>query len=202
MRAVTILKSEMKKKLKEGFVLNKSLVIEKINQRIDSNTLYRYAYLLSENGLFQALIVLIIILNAAMMSLDFYPENTAITYYTDKLNFAFTIFFIFEMLTKLLGLGFKDYFADGYNIFDCLIVLASMSEIFFSEFSSYESRGTITAFRAFRMIRIFKLAKKWTQLNNLIQTIKETLKDVSTFTVLLAIIMLVFALMGRELFAY
>lgn len=52
------------------------------------------------------------------------------------------------------------------------------------------------------MIRVFKIAKKWTQLNNLIQTVKETLKDVSTFTVLLVIIMLVFSLMGRELFAY
>jgi hypothetical protein len=74
----------------------------------------------------------VIIFNAVMLSLDSYPENSQITFYTDKLNLAFTVFFIIEMVIKLLGYGLREYFADGYNIFDCLIVLASIVEIFIS----------------------------------------------------------------------
>ena len=33
------------------------------------------------------------------------------------------------MIIKLFGLGIKDYFKDGFNIFDCLLVIASTIDI-------------------------------------------------------------------------
>jgi hypothetical protein len=32
------------------------------------------------------------------------------------------------MVLKLLGLGFKDYLRDGFNIFDALLVILSLVE--------------------------------------------------------------------------
>lgn len=36
------------------------------------------------------------------------------------------------MVLKLIGLGFKNYFNDRYNDFDCLIVVYSVCEIIVS----------------------------------------------------------------------
>jgi len=51
------------------------------------------------------------------------------------------------------------------------------------------------------LLRVFKLAKSWTQLNNLIQTIAKSLKDISMFSVLLFLLMFVYILLGMQLFA-
>lgn len=48
---------------------------------------------------------------------------------TDYTNYAFLAIFVLEMIIKLLGLGFKEYFIDGYNVFDCVIVMLSIVEI-------------------------------------------------------------------------
>lgn len=62
--------------------------------------------------------------------------------------------------------------------------------------------GAFTALRAFRLLRIFKLAKSWKNLQNLIKTIGRTLKDVSTFSVLLFLFIFIYSLLGMELFGY
>lgn len=62
-------------------------------------------------------------------------------------------------------------------------------------------RGAISAFRAFRLLRIFKLAKSWTSLKLLLQTIVKSLKDISSFSVLLFLLMFIYILLGMEIFA-
>lgn len=74
---------------------------------------------------------------------------------------AFSLVFILEMPIKLLGLGFKGYFSDAYNAFDCLIAITAIIDILISNLSQYESVGVITSLRTFRLLRIFKLAKSW-----------------------------------------
>jgi Ion transport protein len=62
-------------------------------------------------------------------------------------------------------------------------------------------KGAISAFRAFRLIRVFKLAKSWTQLQKLIATITKSLVDISSFSVLLFLLMFIYILLGMELFS-
>lgn len=48
---------------------------------------------------------------------------------------------------------------------------------------------------------MFKLAKSWTRLKLLLQTIAKSLKDISSFSVLLFLLMFIYILLGMELFA-
>jgi hypothetical protein len=64
-----------------------------------------------------------------------------------------------------------------------------------------QGRGAISAFRAFRLLRIFKLAKSWRKLKLLLQTIGKSLKDISSFSVLLFLLMFIYILLGMEIFA-
>ena len=65
------------------------------------------------------------------------------------------------MIIKLLGLGFKNYFKDPFNTFDCIIVITSVIDVGFTLTKVKEQGSGITALRAFRLLRIFKLAKSW-----------------------------------------
>jgi hypothetical protein len=102
---------------------------------------------------------------------------------------------------KLLGLGFRGYFLDNYNIFDLVIVIASIVDLFISSLMNLKAKGVITALRSFRLMRVFKLAKQWRRLHHLLQTVGTTLRDVSTFSVLLFLFIFSFALLGLELFS-
>ena len=55
--------------------------------------------------------------------------------------------------------------------------------------------------RAFRLLRIFKLAKSWRKFKYLLKTIGETLKDISTFSILLFLFIFTYTILGMETFA-
>ena len=60
----------------------------------------------------------------------------------------------------------------------------------------------IQALRAFRLLRVIKIFKKWKQLHVLFKILAETLKDISTFVILLFLFIFIFTLLGMEWFAY
>ena len=81
-------------------------------------------------------------------------------------------------------------------------MLASLVDVFISNTTAIYNELLITLFRTFRILRIFKLAKSWKRLENLLITIGRTLKDVSAFSILLFLIIFIYSLLGMELFGY
>lgn len=143
-----------------------------------------------------------IVINTIILGLDRYPNTRDDTVILDNFNIGFTIFFIIEAILKLIGMGIKGYLDDNYNIFDSLIVIASIIDIFVSFLLKTKGVVVITILRSCRLIRIFKLAKQWKRLDYLLQTIGRTLKDVANFSVLMMLFMFSFALFGMELYGY
>lgn len=97
----------------------------------------------------------------------------------DKANSFFSIVFIAEVPIKLCGFGFKHYFNDFFNCFDAFIALTSLMDILLSNIEVRINLGAVTALRTFRLLRLFKLAKTWKSLNNLLTTMVQTLIDIS-----------------------
>jgi len=70
------------------------------------------------------------------------------------------------MVVKILGMSFRRYIADRFNILDSIIVLISSIDVaiyYYHHFyalqnPSAQSSGAISALRAFRLLRVFKLA--------------------------------------------
>jgi hypothetical protein len=105
------------------------------------------------------------------------------------------------MIVKLLGLGFKEYASDGFNLFDCSIVIISVVEFFiFLLEIDFSSGGALSALRAVRLLRVFKLARSWVSFRILLEKIVITLKDIRNFAVLMLIFMFIFTLLGMELY--
>lgn len=82
------------------------------------------------------------------------------------------------------------------------MVLTTVVDFIISVELNSKGFSSATALRTFRLLRIFKLARTWTKLKNLLKTILQTLKDVSTFSILLLVFLSIYTLMGMELFAF
>ena len=107
------------------------------------------------------------------------------------------------MIIKLIGLGFREYARDSFNIFDAIVVVLSVLDLIITTASDRESQNVaLTAFRGARLVRVFKLARTWTSFREMLSKILVTLKDVSTFSILLLMFMFIFTLLGMELFGH
>ncbi len=139
--------------------------------------------------------------NTTILALDMYPSVKNLDKNSIQINNWFGVVFISEMILKIIGIGFKHYFSDPFNVFDCVIVVTTIFDIITS-LIGINSGGVISALRAFRVVRVFKLAKAWKRFHFILRTTWKTLVDVSTFTIVLFLFMIIFTILGMELFAY
>ena len=81
----------------------------------------------------------------------------------DMLNYLFTLVFVVEMLLKLAGMGPIGYIKDPFNIFDGLLVLLSIVEIFIAGNSTFTAARTGKLAgrtgRVLKLVRLFKFAR-------------------------------------------
>jgi hypothetical protein len=89
------------------------------------------------------------------------------------------------------------------NIFDGLVVFFSFVEIIVNSASAGGSGGnSLSVLRSFRLLRVFKLARSWKQLNDIITTVFDSLSSISYLSLILLLFMFITALLGMQLFGY
>lgn len=113
--------------------------------------------------------VLAIFINTLALSLDRYPISEKENKTLEDVNDAMVVVFLFEMLIKIAGLGFKEYSQDSFNLFDAIIVLISIIELVIENAGIKFSYGAFSALRAIRIMRVFKLARNWKSFRNLLR---------------------------------
>jgi Ion transport protein len=140
---------------------------------------------------------LIIVANAIIMAIEHYPEPESFTQLISYLNQMFSWIFTCEMIVKLIGLGFREYVRDSFNIFDAVIVVLSVVDnVMFYSIGNSASGGGVIILRSIRLLRVFKLARNWTSLRILIEKIVDTLPNLASFAFLLFIFQIVFVILG------
>jgi len=116
---------------------------------------------------------------------------------------VFVWVFTVELIMKLIGLGFKAYSSDKFNLFDAVIVVISLVDFTLSLAIDMDSAaGIMSAMRALRLLRVIKLARHWTAFQEILTRLIESIIDISSFSVLLALVLFIFALLGMEIFAF
>ncbi|XP_056598703.1 voltage-dependent R-type calcium channel subunit alpha-1E [Triplophysa dalaica] len=121
---------------------------------------------------------------------------TIIQYYAE---FVFLGLFLAEMFLKMYGLGFRLYFHSSFNCFDCGVIVGSIFEVIWGFFRPGVSFG-ISVLRALRLLRIFKITKYWSSLRNLVVSLMSSMKSIISLLFLLFLFIVVFALLGMQLF--
>ncbi|XP_056119599.1 sodium channel, voltage gated, type V-like, alpha b isoform X1 [Rhinichthys klamathensis goyatoka] len=139
-------------------------------------------------------ITICIVLNTLFMALEHYPMTDEFNRMLSVGNLVFTGIFTAEMVLKIIALDPYFYFQQGWNIFDSLIVSLSLMELGLSNVEG------LSVLRSFRLLRVFKLAKSWPTLNTLIKIIGNSVGALGNLTLVLAIIVFIFAVVGMQLF--
>jgi hypothetical protein len=62
--------------------------------------------------------------------------------------------------------------------------------------------GSLSVLRTFRLARVFKLGRSWKELNRIINVLGRSVTSVGWLSVLLLLVVFVFALMGMQLFGF
>ncbi|XP_023619154.1 sodium channel protein type 10 subunit alpha [Myotis lucifugus] len=138
-------------------------------------------------------ITLCIVVNTVFMSMEHHNMSHTFETMFQIGNIVFTVFFAAEMLFKIIAFDPYYYFQKRWNIFDCIIVTVSLIELVTSK------KGGMAVLRSFRLLRVLKLAKSWPTLNTLIKIIGNSVGALGNLTIILAIIVFIFALVGKQL---
>ncbi|XP_061904569.1 sodium channel protein type 8 subunit alpha-like isoform X4 [Entelurus aequoreus] len=139
-------------------------------------------------------ITICIVLNTLFMAMEHYPMTEHFEGVLYVGNLVFTGIFAGEMLAKLIAMDPYYYFQGGWNCFDGFIVTLSLVELMLADVEG------LSVLRSFRLLRVFKLAKSWPTLNMLIKIIGNSVGALGNLTLVLAIIVFIFAVVGMQLF--
>ncbi|CAF3656748.1 unnamed protein product [Rotaria sp. Silwood1] len=139
-------------------------------------------------------ITICIILNTFFMALDQPGQSDKMTRILTTGNYVFTGIFTTEAILKIIAKAPAKYFKNGWNVFDAIIVTLSLVELGLANIKG------LSVLRSFRLLRVFKLAKSWPTLNRLMSIIGKTIGALGNLTLVLVIIIFIFAVMGMQLF--
>ncbi|KAH8396697.1 hypothetical protein KR215_002594, partial [Drosophila sulfurigaster] len=151
-------------------------------------------YKVVRDPLFELAITLCIVLNTAFLAMEHHGMSESFRNALDVGNKVFTSIFTFECIVKLMALS-KEFFLCGWNIFDLLIVTASLLDIIF------ELVDGLSVLRGLRLLRVLKLAQSWTTMKVLLSIIISTIGALGNLTLILVIVIYIFAVIGMQLFS-
>ncbi|XP_075877649.1 voltage-dependent R-type calcium channel subunit alpha-1E-like isoform X4 [Nelusetta ayraudi] len=148
---------------------------------------------------FYLMVLSLVALNTICVAIVHHNQPDWLTIFLYYAEFVFLGLFLAEMFLKIYGLGFRLYFHSSFNCFDCGVIVGSIFEVVWGFFRPGMSFG-ISVLRALRLLRIFKITKYWASLRNLVVSLMSSMKSIISLLFLLFLFIVVFALLGMQLF--
>uniref|UniRef100_A0A5F8H6I7 Sodium channel protein n=1 Tax=Monodelphis domestica TaxID=13616 RepID=A0A5F8H6I7_MONDO len=153
-----------------------------------------FIYAVVMDPFFDLAIAICIIINITFMAMEHYPMTEK---FYNVLSVGYLVFigiYIAEMFLKIIALHPYNYFQRGWNIFDTVIVILALADIYMKE-----AYG-LSLFGWFRLLLVFKVAKYWPTWEKLIKIINYSVDALKGLFLLLFITMFTFAVVGMKLF--
>ena len=153
-----------------------------------------FLYNLKESRIFQFIVVLIIIINAITIGVNTYNLSQFIRQTINYIDYSITIFFVIEILIRFIAEPKKlNFFKNGWNVFDTLIVLLSLVPI--------PNNSSFLLLRLLRVFRVLRLISVVPELKKIIEALLSSVTRVFYVGLLLFIILYIYATIGSILFS-
>jgi hypothetical protein len=173
---------------------------------------------------FDSWVAILILVNVLVMALTVWKEPAKDTFYLvggtagedyqkddwyellAYINDIFTFVFVGEMLLKHLGLGTKQYWENGWNQMDGVIVILSVVAFWAENADTSAIPVDPTIFRILRVLgrvralRVAKSAKNMKGVLQLIDTLLFSLPSLFNITILLFLVLFIYAVLGMNFF--
>lgn len=149
---------------------------------------------LTHSGTFQGFIGIVIVVNAVLVGLETAPDLVA-RYGPafDALNGVIIAIFVAELTIRLISYLPRPhrFFADGWNVFDFVIVALSL----------LPAGGSFaTVARLARLLRVLRIVSIFPELRLIVGTMLRSISSMTSVIVLLALVVYVYAVLGYHLF--
>lgn len=149
---------------------------------------------IKESKFFQYLVLIIIIFNAFTIGLNTYDLSKFSRDFINYLDYAITIFFLIEISIRFIGEPIKkNFFKSGWNIFDSIIVLVSLVPI--------PNNSSFLLLRLLRVFRVLRVISIIPELKLIIESLIGSLKRVFYVSLLLFLILYIYATIGSIVFS-
>uniref|UniRef100_G1PWX8 Voltage-dependent R-type calcium channel subunit alpha n=1 Tax=Myotis lucifugus TaxID=59463 RepID=G1PWX8_MYOLU len=152
-----------------------------------------------KSQVFYWIVLSLVALNTACVAIVHHNQPQWLTHFLYYAEFLFLGLFLLEMSLKMYGMGPRLYFHSSFNCFDFGVTVGSIFEVVWAIFRPGTSFG-ISVLRALRLLRIFKITKYWASLRNLVVSLMSSMKSIISLLFLLFLFIVVFALLGMQLF--
>ncbi|OWK08208.1 CACNA1E, partial [Cervus elaphus hippelaphus] len=138
-----------------------------------------------KSQVFYWIVLSLVALNTACVAIVHHNQPQWLTHLLYYAEFLFLGLFLLEMSLKMYGMGPRLYFHSSFNCFDFGVTVGSIFEVVWAIFRPGTSFG-ISVLRALRLLRIFKITN--------------SMKSIISLLFLLFLFIVVFALLGMQLF--
>ncbi|MEW5300382.1 MAG: hypothetical protein WDW36_003317 [Sanguina aurantia] len=128
------------------------------NNTLPKNPWRRWLYSLVQHRYFEYLMGVVIAGNCVVVSMTQYGQSQALTEQLAVANYVFVCVFIVEMLLKVAGMGFGQYWKEAWNRLDFLIVVAAIIDLGV-DYSYPTVFKAMHIFAIERSIRVLKLGR-------------------------------------------
>eukprot|EP00854_Cymbomonas_tetramitiformis_P018035 gene18035-21479_t len=148
----------------------------------------QYVFRMVVHPMFDNLMMLCILLNTLSMACTHYRESAVWTQILNYGNYFFVTIFTAEAGCKIIGLGPKQYWKDGWNRFDFVIVMGSLLDLMVAVLNA----SFLRIFRVGRISRISRVMRLTRSLNGVQSLMKTLVQSLSAFQTVGSLLLLVF----------
>uniref|UniRef100_A0AAF5CYU4 Voltage-dependent calcium channel type A subunit alpha-1 n=1 Tax=Strongyloides stercoralis TaxID=6248 RepID=A0AAF5CYU4_STRER len=147
---------------------------------------------------FEYFIMAMICCNTLILMMKFHGNSPGYEKVLRFFNTALTAVFTVESILKILAFGVRNYFKDGWNRFDFITVVGSITDALVTEFGGhFVSLGFLRLFRAARLIRL--LQQGYT-IRILLWTFVQSFKALPYVCLLIGMLFFIYAIVGMQVF--
>ena len=150
------------------------------------------ASLIAHNKEFELFITGIIILNSVLIGIETYTDNLTVKMIQQGILYIFT----FEILMRFIAAkSIKEFFCDGWNVFDLTLVL-----IGYIPETLFASASMMTALRVLRVFRILRLLRASKEIKLIVTVLVKSMTSMFYNLILFLIFVYLYAIAGVSMF--
>ena len=160
---------------------------------IDFDSIQARFVALRNNKLFETFVIAVIIVSALVIGASTYDFAPGVLEVFAVLDVAVTLFFLAEIIVRMLAeRNLKRFFSQGWNVFDFVIVVASLIPV--------EESQAVLLGRLLRIFRVLRLVSIIPELRVLLNAFLHAIPRMGYVSLLMFIIFYIYAALGSILF--
>ena len=168
---------------------------------IPTSNIRKYFHEIATHPKFEMAILAVVMVNVFVMATHYEDEPYQLEMFHEVMEVIFTLIYLLEALILVLGIGFRGYFSDNWNIFSLVIVVFACCSVGIRAFG----HGVYFALRAnvfspLRIFRLIRLVKVVPGIHALIRSVAFTLSQLINVMLLMVLGYIVFGIVGMFFF--